>query len=1435
MPNCRFALVSASILLAFFSVSTYASWSETDNVACITYETPASIGIAFKLPSIQSTQVSLSGRDYIQLTVDREGVLIQPGMPELPSATRYVLLPSGCQAQMNMRQVHSQRIEFAAPLVPFETAALTHNQHNRHQGMALYPETPVSLSAPANIRGVRLAAITYYPLQFDPSSETYIQNQSVEAQIIFVPEPAPAPFPSVDLGQSNPEFQRYIYALLGRDSPQRDRPAQDYSSHYLVVSHAECLPFAIPLLEWKRRMGYKVEILTYDNRVNNPEAIKRDIQTLYDQYRQRNTQPFDYILILGDRAEQGDTVSWALPTFAGNPSMPEFPAHADYMYGLLEGDDFYLDAGVSRFGSGSRERMESAVARTLAYERHPYMQNTEWFTRAGVFSQNWGTWDYSIPYTTRWGERILTARGFQNILLQESTDIDDSDAGIIGSALARWFNLSPMSLMIGRAQNFYWNDELRGVNPMTVFPIMINYCGHGEFSFNTMFNSGSRDTLKGVVAATTGWGTPQTRFGNGTWLAMVQGLLARDLTLGWMRAFVGPTLSRMYPEYPVVLSMYQTDLDMYGDPGLKPWTAVPRRLRVEFPQSLPLGANLVEVLVLDAQSDMPVAHTQAALYYPGALPDPAEYADWSPRYQQVGWTDLQGRVSLPLNPDLAEGTLYLTITGRNLLPFEGEIDLGAQPVALSIESVELQGSAAAGSQVDVFLNIVNRGNQGAAQSVYARIIDTTDFLTLSADTLRFGDIPAGRTQRSLNSIRAAIALNHPNGFADGVTARIWSGNREWISLVRIPVSAPELSINRIQPSAVIPDSVSNINFELRNRGHLVTRRIIAQLSSRSWGLQVLSNQVQYDVIPAGEARLPINPDAFRIQPHPLAVPGMKIPLTLEVFDRAEGTLLWSIPVILQAGQVRPNSPYGPDEGGYICLDNTDARWELAPTYRWFEISPSEQDREGDGTRLQFPAWPRGSTAVVQLPFNMRFYGREYDRVTVCTNGFIAAGSQTRCINYESYPLDLALGGALGMIAPFWTNLEFINNPGNPGAYAYYDEARHRFIVEWYKVRYEGLNTEFRFQTFIYNPEFYPTVSGNSPVIFQYHTINLLRGEGDTAQVAVGISSPDGLTSLGYSYFGRSAAANPLPQNGRAILFTNNPQSVSARLIGLVMDLSGARLSAARVSGSVHGIGSIYQGVTLDNGQFELPSPSGWFTLTASKTGYNPERRRVYIVPDSNPYFEFSLSQPLINVWPVRFEEALQPGPRAERTFWLANPGNGVLIYRLRFIAGQSDSTIAWLRLSGGSEDTGSVAPDDSIIVNFRIQTGGLALGDHNARIMIFSDDAQISHSIPVHLNIDPNNRIDAPNTLPCEWRFEPAYPNPFNVQTTIAYSLKTTSDVHISIYDLNGREHLQIFRQQQNAGQYWTTLDLADLPPGMYICRMQAGTFRAATKLVLMK
>ncbi len=90
--------------------------------------------------------------------------------------------------------------------------------------------------------------------------------------------------------------------------------------------------------------------------------------------------------------------------------------------------------------------------------------------------------------------------------------------------------------------------------------------------------------------------------------------------------------------------------------------------------------------------------------------------------------------------------------------------------------------------------------------------------------------------------------------------------------------------------------------------------------------------------------------------------------------------------------------------------------------------------------------------------------------------------------------------------------------------------------------------------------------------------------------------------------------------------------------------------------------------------------------------------------------------------------------------------------------------------------------------------------------------------------------------VPSEYSLSQNYPNPFNPATKIDYQMPADGNVTISLYDISGREVMQLVNENKPAGYYSLTLNASSLSSGIYFYKISAsGGFVNTKKLMLVK
>lgn len=95
-------------------------------------------------------------------------------------------------------------------------------------------------------------------------------------------------------------------------------------------------------------------------------------------------------------------------------------------------------------------------------------------------------------------------------------------------------------------------------------------------------------------------------------------------------------------------------------------------------------------------------------------------------------------------------------------------------------------------------------------------------------------------------------------------------------------------------------------------------------------------------------------------------------------------------------------------------------------------------------------------------------------------------------------------------------------------------------------------------------------------------------------------------------------------------------------------------------------------------------------------------------------------------------------------------------------------------------------------------------------------------------------------TTPSDYSLGNNYPNPFNPTTTIHFTLLKTGHVNLTIYNMLGQKVRTLVDNEISAGTQSVVWDGKDnagnvVPSGIYLYQMNAGTFTASKKMMLLK
>ncbi len=98
-----------------------------------------------------------------------------------------------------------------------------------------------------------------------------------------------------------------------------------------------------------------------------------------------------------------------------------------------------------------------------------------------------------------------------------------------------------------------------------------------------------------------------------------------------------------------------------------------------------------------------------------------------------------------------------------------------------------------------------------------------------------------------------------------------------------------------------------------------------------------------------------------------------------------------------------------------------------------------------------------------------------------------------------------------------------------------------------------------------------------------------------------------------------------------------------------------------------------------------------------------------------------------------------------------------------------------------------------------------------------------------------NEAGELPDLTPAVYFLNPAFPNPFNSVSKIKFGTPVAGNVQIGLYDTNGRLMTSAIDRRFSAGSHTVSIDAGSLPSGIYMIQMNAGDYKSARKVALVR
>jgi hypothetical protein len=150
---------------------------------------------------------------------------------------------------------------------------------------------------------------------------------------------------------------------------------------------------------------------------------------------------------------------------------------------------------------------------------------------------------------------------------------------------------------------------------------------------------------------------------------------------------------------------------------------------------------------------------------------------------------------------------------------------------------------------------------------------------------------------------------------------------------------------------------------------------------------------------------------------------------------------------------------------------------------------------------------------------------------------------------------------------------------------------------------------------------------------------------------------------------------------------------------------------------------------------------------------------------------------------------------------------------------QNDSPV-WEKIGFVNGNGNSNSPK-----NYSYEDKNVSAGKYSYRLKQIDNDGQFEFSKTIEVDLG----------APKKFELSQNYPNPFNPTTTIRFSLPEASTVKLTIYNILGQEIKTLLNEFKESGIHSLNFNASELNSGMYIYKLEAGTYTQSRKMMLVK
>lgn len=1144
----------------------------------ITHSDNSQIRLTFDFRRIKLNQIGHL-RGY-EIEVPGEGHTGLVGVPSVPKISRLIAIPADAKVRLSF-ETDEPLVKpditilpnMNSPLdeLPFDTEIIP--DESVYSQDRLFPQKIVEIGSPAILRDIRVVRLTVTPIQYNPVARTMIFHQHFDITLDFE-----SGGEVNTLNHSRKKVSkslRKIYSSKIMNYHELDFETDEQMGSLLIIApdNPTILNMLSTLVEWKNRRGFTTVLADLSVTGYSASEIKAFIQEAYDTW----DPPLEYLILVGD--------------CAGGISVPPSNVYGDHDYQRLAGDDILADISAGRYSCSTSSELMTEISKIIEYESNPYMSETAWYKKGAVVAEH-----PSSGLSSK-----LTKQGIKYKALNYGYNAIDTLFYDMGGSM-----ISFTSNTINSGIGFYnfrgfvdmggWgNGNINNLTNAHKLPFVVsitcetgNITGSDSEVVEEFFRIGTPSVPTGAIGAIgTATAATHTKHNNCVDNGIFAAFFDYDIFAMGDALNVGKLdLYLSYPDNPMSVADFSNWNNLIGDPSCQLWTDIPQIMETQYPDSIPVGISSLEFSIIDSASGLPLGEANVCIHGNGI------------HFNQI--TDENGEVLFTL-PPMESGDILITCTKHNYKPHLGEITIANEDVFVNWLDIEIDDDNSGfssgnnnrninpGETIELGLSLHNFGSSVTTENISTLFSSTSQQMTLIDSTENFPDISPGETSAIISGFVFSVSQDAVNDYEIPFELYIESDQGHWNNYLPLTVKAPDIVYQNHEildvNNQLDPGDISEITVSLMNIGDEDCGDVYAQLACSHEQVEILENTSFFGnmLIDQSSTGTP-----FKLSTDPDIFNGLSVNFELYIsgFNSFTDTTMFEITI----GNRESYDPTGPDDYAYYALDNSDIYYIDYPVYDWIEIDPHVPGSQYPGIDLGLTDFgdEQDDTELINLPFDFTYYGLTYSQLSICSNGWIAFGNMAYFLNFRNWYIPSTMG-PYAMAAPFWDDLILQVSPPLK-VYVYYDDTNHKIIIEWNVLNRAPGNVPEVFEVILYDPDHYPTETGDGIIVYQYKEIyNIFGWWSDNHFATIGIEDHNSLVGLEYSYWNHYTPGSAVIGDSTAIKFTTNQpihdrqlvENLSVSILGNNIRLDWADIPGADSYSIYRDIQPIFNIVGLD--------------------------------------------------------------------------------------------------------------------------------------------------------------------------------------------------------------------------------------------------------------